>query len=268
MINKGNRIWQFSDMHLLADDHAKFLGLNVDQTFKAVVKHAQEHDAFKLPDLVLLTGDLSQDYSLASYERIADTFQDFSCPVVALLGNHDDERVFKRVLSGTNVAIDDQDLVVGEWRILLLNSRWSGQVAGRLSEQELLFLETALSQQRTKSTLIFLHHHVLPVGLSWIDSVILTNATEFLAIIDRCQQIKAVFSGHVHQESNLIRNNVSFLTTPSTSWQFAQNASGFRLDTAMPGYRWIDVDAGDWCSEVKRIPFNEKFVPDLNSKGY
>lgn len=262
------RILQFSDMHLLGNSTAKFLGLNVDQTFKAVVQYAYQTTQFMPPNLVLLTGDLSQDYSLASYEMIAKACRVFSCPVIAILGNHDDPLIFKRVLSKSKIDILTKDFLLAEWHILLLNSHWEGQVAGRLNEEELSFLEKSLHDHLKTPTLIFLHHQILTVECQWVDSLRLANYEEFLAIIDRHQQVKGVISGHIHQENSSTRKNIDFLTTPATSWQFAPHTAAFKLDNIMPGYRWIEIDGSNWLSEVVRIPFNKNFVPDLNSLGY
>lgn len=262
------KILQLSDMHLLENSAAKFLGLNINQTFKAVVQFAHKEMQLEPPALVLLTGDLSQDYSVSSYEMVAKACRVFACPVRAILGNHDNPAVFKRVLSKSKIDIITKDFFLGGWRILLLNSYWAGQVAGRLDDQELSFLETKLTEHTDQPALIFLHHQIPAVGCRWVDSLGLSNQQEFLAIIDRHQQVKGVISGHVHQENSNTRNNVVFLTTPATSWQFAPRTSQFKLDDAMPGYRWIEVDDNNWRSEVVRIPFDKRFIPDLNSRGY
>jgi len=89
-------------------------------------------------------------------------------------------------------------------------------------------------------TIIFIHHHVLPIDSNWLDRINLRNASEFLAIIDQYKNVKAVVCGHVHQDTTIYRQDVIFLSTPSTSWQFAVKSYNFSLDNLMPGYRWIN----------------------------
>ena len=262
------RILQFSDLHLFGNGDAKFLGINVNQSFRAVLSLAKKTSSLIPPSLVLLTGDLSHDYSEASYTMVRKLCQEFSCPVKAIPGNHDDFSVFNRILGGGKIDVFTKDITVGGSRILLLNSQWPGQVAGYLGEGELLFLEHALNSKADQQTLVFLHHQVLPVGSLWLDKTALSNQQEFLSIIKRHPQVKAVVSGHVHQETSKVEDQVTFLTTPATSWQFALNSSRFKLDTAMPGYRWFDIYPDHWQTAVERVIFNQKFVPELNSKGY
>jgi Icc protein len=55
----------------------------------------------------------------------------------------------------------------------------------------------------------------------------------------------------VHQASDLSRNGVRFLTTPSTCFQFLPAADNFAVDTRPPGYRWLDLMAdGTVATEV------------------
>ena len=42
------------------------------------------------PDLIVVTGDISQDDSRESYRAFAATMASFDCPVACFAGNHDD----------------------------------------------------------------------------------------------------------------------------------------------------------------------------------
>jgi Icc protein len=58
MVPKPIRIIQISDMHVLADDGA-LLGVNTTDSFNAVIQAIQTETT--APNLLLLTGDMSQD---------------------------------------------------------------------------------------------------------------------------------------------------------------------------------------------------------------
>ena len=81
------RLLQISDTHLFADASRDLLGIPTAASFQAVL-----HAITELPqpyDVVLATGDLSQDHSAASYQRFAQEVTTLQKPVHWLPGNHD-----------------------------------------------------------------------------------------------------------------------------------------------------------------------------------
>jgi Icc protein len=100
-----------------------------------------------------------------------------------------------------------------------------------------------------------MHHHPLPMGSAWLDGVALRDAAAFWSIIDAHKQVRGVVCGHVHQESDQARNNVRFLSTPSTCAQFLPGNEFFALDDRPPGLRWIELYAdGRIETEVAWVP--------------
>lgn len=263
-----SKILQISDSHIFGNPQTKLLGINTYSSFSEIVKNISANLSLFQPDFIFLTGDISQDFSDASYDVMAKFSIDFPCQFAAILGNHDDPCVFAKYLHSVNMN-HDKVFAVNGWKIVMLNSHWNGHVGGILTTAELEFLQRELEVGVGSNVLIFLHHQVLPVDSAWLDRIGLSNAEQFLEIIDRYGNIKMVVSGHVHQETLKIRNNVAFITTPSTSWQFASLSPNFGLDDLMPGYRRIELyDDGSFTTEVIRLPYDERFLPAKNSTGY
>lgn len=260
---------QISDLHLFNNPEGNLVGLNTHATGATVIKHVEDNLKTYNPELLVITGDISQDYSLGSYLLLKQLLANIPCNITATLGNHDTTENFIQALSKSKVDITNHVFHHANWRIILLNSHWPYHVAGLLAKNELLFLENELNKPDASPTLIFLHHHVLPTGCKWLDNIILQNAEEFLQIIDRKPNIKAVINGHIHQERQTKRNNVDFLSTPSTCWQFDKIEQKFKLDPIMPGYRWFKLYAdGTFKTEVVRVDYKAEFIPDLASSGY
>jgi Icc protein len=78
---------QISDLHLFAKPHHRLLGVDTEASFLQVQKAIAALDP--LPDLLLLTGDLSQDGSAASYARLRAHLQTLPIDTYWLAGNHD-----------------------------------------------------------------------------------------------------------------------------------------------------------------------------------
>ncbi len=267
MNNRGNntiRVIQLSDCHLFEQLDGKLLGLETEFSLGKVIDLiAQEQPD---PDLVLATGDLSQDGSSESYRRFHQHMERLSAPVYWLPGNHD----ILTVMSDHKALECMSPCVVemGQWVIILLDSTILGEVPGYMSESELAFLDKALTEHQDKHAMVCLHHQPIPVGCVWLDQQLVGNAEEFLAVIDRHSNVRSVIWGHVHQVFETRRNGVRFMSVPSTCVQFKPDSEDFAVDDENPGYRWIDLyPDGRIESGVSRVT-GVSFEVDYTIKGY
>lgn len=259
------RLVQITDTHLYANPSQTLLKLNTQQSFEEVV--ALLKSDVKKPDIIVLTGDMSQDNSEAAYERVVKAFQSFSCPVYWIPGNHDDPELLETVFSKSTFK-DDKAVVVDEWLLIFLNSHYPKHVAGLLSRSELSRLEHFLSQHHDKHAMLFLHHPPVSVGSAWLDKSRLTNPDDLFNITDKHSNIRAIISGHAHQAYETHRQGVPILSTPSTCIQFLSHSQQFALDTLSPGYRWIELQAdGKFKTGVERVKNFENTV-DFSATGY
>ena len=77
---------QLSDSHLFAETHGTLLGMNTADSLQRVIDLVLAQQP-KI-DLVLATGDLSQDGSLQSYQRFHQLSAQIPAPARWLPGNH------------------------------------------------------------------------------------------------------------------------------------------------------------------------------------
>lgn len=259
------RVLQITDCHLGRGSGESLIGLRTADSLDDVLRSAQDRNLRF--DLVLASGDISNDGSPESYDRFLIAVRQSlpHTPIAWLEGNHDSPAAMQRIkgaqpLSGT--------ASLGSWRLILLNSRVDGEERGELPQSELDRLESLLEAQPHAPTLIFLHHQLVPVGSAWVDEYVVSNAADFFAITDRYSNIKAISWGHVHQDFKSVRNGVDLIATPSTSVQFKPNCHNFAVDDAMPGYRIYELsEDGGYTSEVSRVE-EHVYGIDLESMGY
>jgi len=262
MILSQFRIAQMTDLHLFAESNQCLLGMPTLRSLNTLIEQIQQ--LYPKPDMLLLTGDLSQDGTIRSYERLQALLSPLKIPTYWLPGNHDCVEAMERSLTQFH---SDKAFERGEWRFLLLNSQDPGCVHGRLSAESLTWLDRQLAQHRDMPTLVSLHHPPFAVNSTWLDTSSLQNSAELLEILDRASQVKLVVFGHIHQEFRRQRGNVTFLGTPSTCIQFAQESDEFALGQETPGFRLIQLyQDGSWESQVKRVEFKHKL--DLAATGY
>ncbi|UVE17275.1 3',5'-cyclic-AMP phosphodiesterase [Pseudomonas sp. LS44] len=255
---------QLSDSHLFAEADGKLLGMDTRDSLQQVIQRVSEEQADI--DLVLATGDLSQDASPASYRRFRQMSETLAAPARWLAGNHDEIPVMEDACSGSDLLEPIVDL--GAWRIVLLDSSIPGAVPGLLDAEQLELLEQALREAPQRHHLICLHHHPVDIGCAWMEPIGLRNADALFAVLDRYSQVRAVLWGHVHQEIDRQRNGVRLLASPSTCVQFAPGSEEFCVGAEAPGYRWLRLHAdGRLDTGVSRVTGID-FEVDYSVKGY
>lgn len=263
--DKPLRLVQITDTHLGLADGETLLGLNTDQSLEDVLELIEREQPHI--DAMVCTGDIASTPQPSCYQRYIDTVsQRFACPQGWLPGNHDLTRVMINLEHPKRPAHRTMEL--GNWLIILLDTSVPGFVHGELAAAELEFLQTTLSANPSRPTMVMLHHQPVAVGSHWIDQYIVKNSDALFAITDVCEQVKVISWGHVHQLFDQPRGKVQLLATPSTCVQFKPGCDDFTVDTAMPGYRWYDLyPDGRMETGVSRVTGKE-YVIDYRSAGY
>ena len=242
-------IAQISDLHLTGE-----VGVSASyQNFLKVLELA----IAQAPNLLLLTGDLVNDGTVAGYDWLFDVLHNTNISFACIAGNHDvthelgaelpfDKRQFlpimpdKRLLSQHTITIHlDGQL----WQIVLLHSPIAGQIAGQLSQSTLAWLKHTLANHIP--SIIAMHHHPISVGSAWIDAYQLQNDTEFWRIIDQYPNVHSVLCGHVHQVHTIkapTRHICTVHTCLSTDRQFMPYHDSFMLDNQQGGLRILQLN--------------------------
>ena len=254
---------QLTDSHLLAETDGTLLGLDTCASLQQVIGLVRAEQANI--DMLLATGDLSQDGSETSYIRFRQMTDALAPHARWLPGNHDEWANMRAACVGTDLLEPVVD--VGNWRVTLLDSLIPGAVPGYLENEQLALLERSLSEAPDRHHLVCLHHHPVDIGSEWMAPIGLLNPDALFAVLDRFPQVRAVLWGHVHQEVDRLRGEVRLLASPSTCVQFTPGSDEFDVDVTAPGYRWLRLHAdGRLETDVSRLA-GFIFQPDYDD-GY
>ncbi len=246
------QIIQITDTHIFADSQSTFDGIFPEETLQQVLELAQKSEYWP-PDLILATGDLVHDPVRESYEKFCDLLNKLDVPVFCLPGNHDDPESMPMFLNVENVSTE-KEIHCGDWVVLMLNSFIANTHSGELSAEELAWLSGKLLEHEDKLILIALHHHPVSIQSSWLDSMMLRNADDFLETIENRNQVKLVIWGHIHQEFLSETKATKLLGSPSTCVQFLPGATQYATDDKSPGLRQIQLyPDGQLTTSVIRI---------------
>lgn len=257
------RIIQISDIHVFANREAALLGVKTQESFDAVAALLQREKM----DLIILSGDLSQDGSEDSYTYVANKLKEFNVPIYCVPGNHDDAKIMAHVYPRETIS-NHKHIVLKNWHIILLNSQVPGAVHGYLDAAELKYLQHCLQTYPEHHAIVLFHHQPVLIHCKWLDNIGLKNAEELWQLLASYPKVNSVIYGHIHQVNEQTVNGIKCYSAPATCFQFMRNQDEFGLENLPPGYRWYDLHADGHLETgvVRTATYIGEF--EANSKGY
>jgi Icc protein len=253
------KILHLSDPHLFADESSTLLGVNTNESLQAVLDDIDQRQI--KADLIVVTGDISQDYTPQSYQKFVDYLSRFNKPVISLAGNHDERPKLKQYLSTALFSTKEQ-LITEHWQLLMLNSHVPGKVHGYVSDEELAWLESCLKENADLPTMVFTHHHPVPVGSQWLDKIGIGNSQQLIELLSQYSQVKQCAFGHVHQFTETQHKGIVYRSVPSTCVQFKKHSADFSASHEKPGYNLYHCRK-DGSIEVESFRVSD-YLPSVN----
>lgn len=181
------RIAHISDTHI--SPHGNF----VEESFDWAMK-----DINKLhPDIVIHSGDLTDNGVLTDYEFAVTKLQTIEPRTLVAPGNHDEynlgHSLFKEMIGPV-----DSELKLDNIAIYITDSPQPDRDEGRLGRRRQTYIEEKLGQleKGTMKILVF-HHHLVSVPFSGRDQDVLEDAGDILDMVLR-HKINLVLMGHRH----------------------------------------------------------------------
>jgi 3',5'-cyclic-AMP phosphodiesterase len=234
-------VLQLSDPHLLADRDGEFRGVVPFQHLRHGLAEALDQ-LERRPDLLLVSGDLCQDESLAGYDHLRALLDPTGIPLALLPGNHDNPDLLRQAL-GPVACLAPGALTLGAWRLILLSSHRAGSPAGALEGNQLAWLRQQLAE-RDGPTLVAIHHPPQPIGIPSLDAIALQQPEPLLELLASHAAVKGVLFGHVHQhwQGELVgRPEVPLFACPSTLCAFPASQPCPLGRPQDPGGRWLEL---------------------------
>lgn len=203
-------IAQITDLHIGPD---KISELN-DARLNRVVARVQE----AAPDLILATGDLTEDGDLPSYQRLRTLLAPLSAPVLFCVGNHDLRDGFIQAFDTTpvNDGFIQYAAEIGGLRVIVLDTVEPDQHGGAFCERRAAWLAARLDEQPNAPTLIALHHPPVRSGIVWMDKNADGAWSRRLAeVLTNRPQIIGLVAGHIHRPAATVFAGHPLIVAPS-----------------------------------------------------
>lgn len=198
----------------------------VDANAALAAAVAQVNALDPLPDLVLLSGDVTEEglpEEYAAARRILDALRP---PLLAIPGNHDRREGFRAAFAHLPDLPAEGPLHVahgghGPVRILGLDVTVPGRHHGAVEETHLAWLDAALAAEPHRPTLLMLHHQPFRCGVPYLDTYRCFGAEALDAVVARHAQVERVLCGHVHRLMQRRFGGTLLTTAPSTATAIA-----------------------------------------------
>lgn len=256
------KILQLSDLHLVAPGKKAFREADGYGDLKKTVDYLLESPL--KADYLVVTGDVSNDGSEASYELALEQLRRLHLPMVLLPGNHDEKASMQRVC-GEACRLDWEDSLYGkpviefpEAILVMVDTAIPGDSAGRISEKMLHRIKNVLDQNTEKPVLLFMHHVPFRTGYRTMDEPF-GRLEEFRQII-RGRENLQVCCGHIHTGMMTMVQGVPHMTAPPVCMLMAmdyQPAVGNSFYTGSPAFSVHVVENGSVVTHYNQVPHGE-----------
>lgn len=174
------------------------------------------------PDLLVLSGDLTDHGDAASFAQLAALLADCPCPVLPMVGNHDSRSgmlaAFPQLVpaeGGFLHYVLDAPLGL---RIICLDTLEEGRHGGAFCEARARWLADRLAEAPAQPTLIFMHHPPIVTGIDWMDPAPGEAwIARLRAVLEGQDQVQAVHCGHLHRPITTSFAGIPLGVTPSVA---------------------------------------------------
>jgi len=234
-------IAQITDTHIFEPGLRAFGRIDTGARLAACVARLNGLDP--RPDVVVATGDLVDKGSEAEYRHLERILAPLKAPVFLIPGNHDAREPLRAVFAGEGYLHRNGDFLhytVENFpvRIVAADTVIEGEPGGTLDRPRLAWLEARLAEDRTRPTILLMHHPPFATGIVHMDAMNCAGAADLAAVIARNPQVERILCGHVHRAIQARFAGTLAMIAPSTAFQVALD-----FDPEAPA-RWTDEPAG------------------------
>lgn len=205
------RIVQITDTHIVPKNK---MWLNTEKTqtaerLLAVITRINELDP--QPDMVVHTGDLTNDGSTESTQYGKEILDRLNAPYCIIPGNHDDREALRTIFSDTSWMPSEGYLhyfiPLNNVQIIALDSKKDQASSGELCSTRLTWLAQTLETSPHKPTCLMMHHSPHSTGVHPIDKISCTLPVRFWELLKEYPHIRIILAGHYHHSCTNIQSD-------------------------------------------------------------
>jgi len=254
MKDSGFHFVHMSDAHILGKASQEIHGVKPARNLRAAVQFINSLNP--PPAFCIHTGDSVSEETERAYLLFKKELAALKVPTYFALGNHDQRALFRKIVL-SDPSPDETpyhyDFQLKGWRIIVMDSLDPGKITGRIDTDQLRWLKRSLHDHPNQPTFLFLHHHPVPLGIPWIDALMLQDSGPLIKTLQGASWIRRVFCGHVHHECHVSLGNLHITSIPALSFQFSENIGPDKFSSLPPGLLLVHVQGEMVRMRVHRL---------------
>ncbi len=163
------------------------------ETLRAAIKEINHLS----PDIVLVTGDLTENGLISEFEVASKELKKLRTKkLIYLSGNHDYRStgylLFREFFPFSQVTEFDDAVMI------ILSSARPDRDDGEVGHRQNLWLEKTLKKYKDKVKIVTIHHHIVPVPDTGADQITIVDAGDVLRSLIK-SDVNLVLCGHRHR---------------------------------------------------------------------
>ncbi len=211
-------IAQISDTHLAGWGRRTFGVAPMGENLARCIRHINRLDP--QPDLVLVTGDLTNNARPEEAERAASLLDALRAPFYVIPGNHDDRAVLRAAFAAEHCPAEDETFIHYTiegypLRLIAVDTTIPDAPGGEVCEKRAAWLEAALEEAPRSPAVLFMHHPPLRMGLVETDLDGFLGASRLERIVRAHPNVIRILAGHIHLASLARWGGTVVSTAPS-----------------------------------------------------
>jgi len=149
------------------------------------------------PDVVLVTGDLTEDGIMREFQTAAAQLKKLKADkVIYVSGNHDYRStgylLFRQLFAFSQVTEVENAVII------VVSSARPDRNDGEVGHRQNLWLENTLAKHQHKLKIVAIHHHIIPVPDTGADQITVIDAGDVLRSLIK-SKVNLVLCGHRHR---------------------------------------------------------------------
>ncbi|ANF31810.1 hypothetical protein A0130_09090 [Leifsonia xyli] len=187
------RILHLSDTHLYGDGRLHY---GIVDTLAGLDRVLARASVLSDVDVVVASGDLSDDGTVDSYRRLKGTLEPWAAErgaaIVYAMGNHDRREGFEEVLGERETVT-----IVRGFRVVTVDTSVPGAGYGHVSEEQFDWLREVLTEPAENGTVVVLHHPPVPPTTVLFEPLRLVDPESLLGVC-ATGDVRLILAGHFH----------------------------------------------------------------------
>lgn len=249
------KIVHLTDPHICREGE-RLVGLDNYERLKLALAHVRAHHSDA--QLLVITGDLTENGEPAEYKRVRELLADMAMPVRLLVGNHDTRAGFRAAfpehVDAASGFVQSAEMF-GDDLLVFLDTK-SPTAMGELCAQRLAWLEGTLAAFEGRRVLIFSHHPPTVGEVPHFAGMRFADPERLDAILAADGRVAGLYCGHLHLPLAANWRGVPVTVNGGLSFRIV-------LNTATPDVDFADapMSYGVLLTTPEAVIYHTDYVP-------